>query len=99
MASLCEKALHRQISISIVICKDDAHKRYLKNVSEDRATLKLGDAARLTESSYVLCSSLPVQSGMGSSMLDNRPMCSGLFVRRDMGSTMPDNLSVGFPKA
>ena len=58
MASLWENAIHIQISISMVIRKDSAHKRYKKNVSEDRATPKLGDAMRLTESSYSVCSGL-----------------------------------------
>ena len=75
MASLWEKALHIQISISVVIRKDGAHKRYYKNVSKDRATPKLGNAARLTESSYSVCSGLSDQSGMDLSLLGNRPAC------------------------
>ena len=82
MASLWEKALHIQISISVVIRKDGAHKRYYKNVSKDRATPKLGDATRLAESSYAMCFGLSDQSGMDSSVLSNRPMCFGLSVRR-----------------
>ena len=71
MASLLEKASHIQILISVVIRKDGAHKRYQKNVSKDRATPKLGDAARLTKSSYPVCSGLSVQRGMGSTVPDN----------------------------
>ena len=78
MASLWDKALHIQISISVVIRKDGAHKRYQKNVSKDRATPKLGDAVMLTESSYPVCSGLSDQSGMDSSLLSNCPVCSRL---------------------
>ena len=99
MASPWEKALHIQISISVVIPKDGAHKRYKKNVSEDRATPKLGDASRLIESSYLVCSGLSDQSDMYSSLLSNRPVCSRLSVRRGMGSTGPGNLSACLPKA
>ena len=93
MASLWEKAIHVQILISMVIRKDSAHKRYKKNVSEDRATLKPGDTKRLTKSSYPVSSELSDQSGKDSSLLCNRPMCSRLSVRRGMGSTVPGNLS------
>jgi len=89
MTSLWAKTLHIQISISVVIRKDGAHKRYKKNISEDRATPKLGDAAGLTESSYSVCAGLSNQSGMDSSLLGNHPVCSGLSVWRGMGSTAP----------
>jgi len=70
-----------------------------KNVFEDRATPKLGDASRLIESSYLVCSGLSDQSDMYSSLLSNRPVCSRLSVRRGMGSTGPGNLSACLPKA
>ena len=99
MTSLWAKTLHIQISISVVIRKDGAHKRYKKNISEDRATPKLGDATRLTKSSYSVCSRLFDQSGIDSSLLSNCPVCSGLSVQRGMGSTVPGNLSTCLPKA
>ena len=69
------------------------------NVSEDRVMPKLGDAARLIESSYSVCSGLSDQSGMDSSLLGNRPVCFGLSVRRGMGSTVFGNLFACLLKA
>jgi hypothetical protein len=42
MATLWEKALHIQILLHVV--SNDAHKRYYKNVFEDEATPKPGEA-------------------------------------------------------
>jgi hypothetical protein len=51
MASLWEKALYIHISLCVVVHQNGAHKRYQKNANEDRATPKVGDAARFTEPS------------------------------------------------